>query len=99
MAERYYKVLSRAPVLGYKQGEVFSADLPDAQRKRMEARHSIEVTEKPKPPVETPEEPVEDSEEQSGETVVENLGGATPPGDGGSKLGTTTHVVPLVGRK
>jgi hypothetical protein len=58
MAEKTYKNVGVAPVLGQAPGKVFKADLPEAQQKRMEARRSIEEVD-PKAAAEQHVEPEE----------------------------------------
>lgn len=43
MSEKTYKVISKAPQLGHKFGETFTAEIPEAQEKRMLTRRAIEV--------------------------------------------------------
>lgn len=74
MAEKTYKNISNAPVLGNPPGKVFKADIPDAQLKRMIARHSIkevgdqpvETTEEKKPDGDAPEESKDNNANEGG---------------------------------
>lgn len=43
MAEKTYKVVSKAPQFGHKHGETFKKEIPEGQEKRMIARGAIEV--------------------------------------------------------
>lgn len=60
--EKTYKNISGAPNLGFAVGEVFTAELSEAQEKRMIARHSIEVVDPSKLVVTEVEEGEEFSE-------------------------------------
>jgi hypothetical protein len=90
MAEKTYKNICNAPVLGNPPGKVFKADIPDAQLKRMIARHSIEevdssaVTDPPEESVDSEksdEEGNKDGDQQKPEVQTQGQTPApkTPP--------------------
>lgn len=83
MAEKTYKNVGGAPVLGNAPGKVFQADIPDDQLKRMIDRGSIEEVD-PKDVTEVaPEEAAEQTEVPSEVSHDDNAGS----GDGDKKDG------------
>lgn len=93
MAEKTYKNIGGAPVLGKAPGRVFKADLSEDQRKRMIARGSIEeVDPKVLAEQEAPEE-TEDSEETAENAVADEVKPEVKDGD--AKAGTTPPLPPV----
>lgn len=86
MAEKTYKNVSGAPVLGNAPGKVFTADIPDVQLKRMIARGSIKEVEAKAATEQVAPEETADSPETD-----ENAGS----GDGDKKVEETPPTPPV----